>query len=915
VANGEGVAAQGDRRRREIVTPERWKQVEAVFEQALELPAEARQDFFHKMCNGDEELRREVDSLLQAHARAGNFIDKRSLFFSGESLEENDAAVAAGQLIGSYRIVREIGRGGMGAVYLAERADEQYEKRVAIKVIKRGMDTDSVLRHFRNERQILASFDHPNIARLFDGGTTEDGLPYFVMEYVEGVPIDKYCHAHRVSITERLKLFREVCAAVIYAHRRTVIHRDIKPSNILVTSEGVPKLLDFGIAKVLQAGDGGGALMTATGLRPMTPEYASPEQVRGEPVTTASDVYSLGVVFYELLTGRSPYAFTSRSPLDVERTITDTEPRRPSIAVTSNGNKQSRVRDGKLLRGDLDNIVLTALRKEPTRRYQSVEQFSEDIRRHLEARPVLARKDTIGYRAGKFVRRNTVATAAVALVFLSLLGGVIATTWQAHRANLAKARAERRFNDVRQLAHSVLFDYHDAIRNLPGATRVRERLVKDGLTYLDSLASEASGDPALQRELAAAYERVGDVRGQAYSANLGDSAGAIDSYQKALRIREALVAAAPGDMQKRRDLAAIHGKIGNQLADTSEAARGLEYLRKSLALYSELAAADPSNDGLRHDLAETYNATGLALEGRGDMAVALDHYRKALPIYEELLGASPQDHGNRRSFSAVHENIGRALFLSNDVKGALQHNQKALELREALVTEDPTNADYRRLLGVSYQDNGDYQAWIKDTKAALDSFRKKLTLDEHSVAADPANAQARGDLAYSCQRMGDLLAESGDYAQALPHYRRALEIYGKAAAGSQELGLPIRVVTTQACVAKTYAKLGDANQARSACRKAIELLQTTRDDPSDVSQRRLRVVIYGVLGDAYAVLAADKKSPSGLAPENWRAAGEMYRRSLDLMKDLQTRGILDAEEIPEIENTGRKIAECDKLSQ
>jgi tetratricopeptide (TPR) repeat protein len=844
---------------------------------------------------------------------------------------DRSAALSSGQRLDRYRIVREIGRGGMGAVYLAERADEQYQKRVAIKLIKRGMDTDSVLRHFRNERQILANFDHPNIARLFDGGTTEDGLPYFVMEYVEGIPIDKYCHAHGLSIIDRLKLFREACAAIIYAHRHTVIHRDIKPSNILVTSEGMPKLLDFGIAKMLQAGDGAEGLMTATGLRPMTPEYASPEQVRGEPVTTASDVYSLGVVLYEVLTGCSPYYVASHSLREVERAITEQEPTKPSTAVRDHdsrfqnrdsSNSRFTIHDSRALRGDLDNIVLMALRKEPARRYQSVDQFSEDIRRHLEARPVLARKDTIGYRAAKFVRRNRAATAAAVLILLSLVGGLVATTWQAHRARLQeaaakaeKARAERRFNDVRQLAHSVLFDYHDAIKNLPGATRVRERLVKDGLTYLDSLASEASGDPALQRELAAAYERVGDVRGQAYSANLGDSAGAIDSYQKALRIREALVAAAPRDMQKRRDLAAIYGKIGNQLADTSEAARGIEYLRKSLALYSELTADDPSNSGLRHDLAETYNATGLALEGRDDMAVALDHYRKALPIYEELLAANPQDHGNRRSFSAVHENIGRALFLSNDVKGALQHNQKALELREALVTEDPTNADYRRLLGVSYQDNGDYQAWIKDTKAALDSFRKKLALDEHSVAADPANAQARGDLAYSCQRMGDLLAESGDYPQALRHYRRALEIYRKAAADSQELGLPIRVVTTQACVAKTYAKLGDASQARSECRKAIDLLQTTRDDPSDVSQRRLRVVIYGVLGDAYAMLAADKKSPSDLVPENWRAAGQMYRRSLNLMEDLRKRGILDAEEIPEIENTGRKIAECDKLSQ
>src|SRR5204863_9694351 len=286
-----------------------------------------------------------------------------------------------GRRVGSYRVVREVGRGGMGAVYLAERADSAFHKRVAVKVVKRGMDTDFILRRFRHERQILASFDHPNIARLLDGGTTEEGLPYFVMEYVEGLPIDASCDTQALSIIERLKLFRHVCAAVTYAHRHTVIHRDIKPSNILVTSDGTPKLLDFGIAKILQPGGGPEALMTMTGVRPMTPEYASPEQVRGEPVTTASDVYSLGIVLYELLVGRSPYRFTSRSPLDVAREITDTEPPRPSTAVA--GGKDLKfdptgVRNSKALKGDLDTIVLMALRKEPERRYRSVEQFSED---------------------------------------------------------------------------------------------------------------------------------------------------------------------------------------------------------------------------------------------------------------------------------------------------------------------------------------------------------------------------------------------------------------------------------------------------------------------------------------------------------------------------------------------------------
>ena len=324
------------------MTPERWKQIEAIFEQALELEANERAAFVQKSCTGDEELRREVESLLESHATAGGFIDDRSLFISEAGLKDDDEDVRVGQLIGAYRIVREIGRGGMGAVYLAERADEQYRRRVAIKVIKRGMDTDAVLRHFRKERQILADFDHPNIARLFDGGTTVNGLPYFVMEYIEGVAIDQYCTVSTLSIEERLELFLQVCTAVSYAHRHTVIHRDVKPSNILVTSDGVPKLLDFGIAKMLQTTDSQESLVTAAGLRPMTPEYASPEQVHGQLVTTASDVYSLGVVLYELLTGSSPYRLTSHAPREVERVITEQQPDRPSTVTADPDRKSTR---------------------------------------------------------------------------------------------------------------------------------------------------------------------------------------------------------------------------------------------------------------------------------------------------------------------------------------------------------------------------------------------------------------------------------------------------------------------------------------------------------------------------------------------------------------------------------------------
>ena len=901
------------------MTPERWKEIEGIFEHALELQGNDRAAFLQKSCNGDEDLRREVESLLESHASAGDFMDEHSRFFSDENLKDGDEAVPSGQLIGAYRIIRQIGRGGMGAVYLAERADEQFEQRVAIKLIKRGMDTESVLRHFRNERQILASFNHPNIARLFDGGTTTDGLPYFVMEYVEGVPIDKYCNERDLPIGERLKLFREVCAAVTYAHRHTVIHRDIKPSNILVTSDGIPKLLDFGIAKILQTGDGVELLVTATGVRPMTPEYASPEQVRGDPVTTASDVYSLGVVLYGLLTGTSPYRFTSRAPRDVEHAITEQEPTRPSTVIADDKNPHSAIRNPKLLRGDLDNIVLMALRKEPERRYQSVDQFSEDIRRHLDACPVLARKDTIGYRAAKFVRRNQAATIAAALVLLALIGGIIATSSEAHRAKIQeatakaeKARAERRFNDVRQLAHSVLFDYHDAIKNLPGATRVRERLVKDALVYLDSLAREAGGEPALQRELAAAYERVGDVTGEAYGASLGDMAGALQSYEKALRIREALVAAAPHDVQSRRDLGDIYRKVGNQLLETKEAARGVEYLKKSLALSFSLAQELPRDSDIRRELAENYNSVGAALRDIGDTAGALEHLRKALPIYEELLAVNSRDRGLRRSLSVVYQNIGTTLFLTNDTKGALENNQKVVVLREALVAEDPTNADYRRILAVSYQDDGDYRSWAKDNAGALESFRKKLAIDEQSVAADPANAQAAGDLAYSNTRIGELLANSGDYAQAVGFLGRAADAYEKSLARDrQNQLLPMRAASTYARLAGAYARLGNMTSAHVECAKANKILSTSVDGVANAMARRVRAIAYGDLAEAHASLAGSNSARPASAAADWRAAREMYQRSLNLLEDLKKQGILDAEELPELDKTRQKIAECE----
>jgi tetratricopeptide (TPR) repeat protein len=553
-----------------------------------------------------------------------------------------------------------------------------------------------------------------------------------------------------------------------------------------------------------------------------------------------------------------------------------------------------------------------ALRKEPERRYQSVEQFSEDIRRHLEALPVVARKDTLAYRSAKFVRRNAVTTAAAAFVFLTLLGGIIATTSQAHRAKAEKARAERRFNDVRQLARSVLFDYHDAIKDLPGATRVRERLVKDALTYLDSLASEAAGDPALQRELAAAYQRVGDVRGQAFSASLGDRAGAMESYLKSLRIHEALVAATPRDAQNRRDLADIHRKIGNALLETSEAARGLEYLRTSLEIYSKLAVERSANPDARADLADIYNDIGSALEDRGDMAGTLEHHRKAMPLREALVASQPSNAKARRDLSVTYVNTGRALYFNGDTAGAMEINRKALDLRTALNSEDPTNADYRRLLAIAYQNDGDYRAHSGDIAGALESFRKKIVLDRESLATDPANAQARLDFAYSSERMGVLLSQLGQNSEAVSHFRDNLSSQEKTvAADPQNLSARYKLVLARAEVAETEAKLGKRDFALAGCREAVALLNEASDDPTNAYIRGLRGRIYSYLGSAYAALANAHLTTAGERRDDWRNARVMYERSLTVWNDLRSRALLLADDATKPEELSREIAKCD----
>ncbi|MEK6289610.1 MAG: serine/threonine-protein kinase [Acidobacteriota bacterium] len=914
------------------MTPDKWKQVLELFEAALELAPGERAAFLGEACRGDSSLRGEVEALLSADNKAEGFLDGRleaatALFGDGE------APLVEGAMIGAYRIVRELGRGGMGTVYLAGRADDTYKKRVAIKLIKRGMDTEEVLSRFRNERQILASLDHPNIARLFDGGTTDQGLPYFVMEYIEGQPIDRYCDERKLTTAERLQLFRTVCAAAHYAHQNLVVHRDLKPSNILVTNEGAVKLLDFGIAKLLNPDLYARTdVATAQWVRPMTPDYASPEQARGLKITTASDTYSLGVILYELLTGRRPYRITSYTPQEIERVICEQEPEKPSTAVhrvetvpSPDGETQialspekvSRTREGqpeklrRKLAGDLDNIVLMAMRKESQRRYASVEQLAEDLRRHLEGLPVIARKDTFAYRASKFVKRHKAGVVAAALIVVILLAGVIVTLWQASVARSQRAIAERRFNDVRNLANSLVFRLHDEIADLPGSTRARQTLVQMALEYLDALAKEAGGDASLQAELASAYEKVGDVQGNPSNANLGDIQGALASYQKAQAIRETLVQRNLTDRKMRGELARNQVFVSDLLSQMGDTAAGLESQQRTLSVFQSLVEEDPRDVDARDGLGNSENRMGYLLLTMGKADEALEHQRKSAAIRKLLAAENPNEVKFQRNLAVSYLWLALTLGELNDSQGAIVSWRQAIAGFEAIATANPTSARSRRDVQSSYNGLGDALMKAGDLDSALESQLKALSHSEESYASDKNNAVILEDVSYSLKQIGGILVEKGDVAGALKIYRRALDIYEKRIAED-------RMNTMYSAFAaeihngmgNAMMKANDLSEAMKSYRRALAIFEKlSSEDPAEAMKRRELARSCSNLGNVYAILAS--KSPGNQRIENWREARSNYQKSLDILLDMRNRGTLPAVESGEPEKIAAEIARCD----
>jgi eukaryotic-like serine/threonine-protein kinase len=752
------------------MTPERYRQIDGVFQKAAEFAPADRAGFLDAACRGDEELRREVESLLE-HDAPDTRLERSIRDMSKSMVSDREP-----ERLGPYRVTGVIGRGGMGVVYAAVRDDDSYRKQVAVKLVKRGMDTDFVLTRFKSERRILARLEHPNIAQLLDGGSADDGRPYFVMEHVQGEPITTYCEKRELPVPARLRLFLAVCSAVQHAHQNMVVHRDLKPSNVLVTGDGAVKLLDFGIAKVLQGGDDDSDEQTVAGLRMMTPGYASPEQALGQPVTTASDVYSLGAVLYELL---------ARQPLSAA---------------------DSKVK-AKALTGDLGNIVSMALRKEPERRYATADQLAADLRRALEHRPVQARPDTFGYRARKFIRRNRIGLAAVVMLSVSLVGGTAVSMWQARRA-------ERRFELVRKLAGALIYDVHDEIRDLAGSTRARQKIVATGLEYLSALEREAAGDPNLQRDLASAYLRIGDVQGGVFSANLGDTKGALASYRKARGLLAGMRVTPESTLQ----VATTEAKIAEVLMYHGDLTGSLETFRQAQKLVEPLTAVEA-----RQRLASTLQGIARVQGLQRDMDAAHATAMKVLEI-RRALSENEKTADAQSALADAEAEVSMSLQRRGRAKEALPHARKALEIRQEQAARDQNNASAQRGLILSYSHVADVlgnptMPSLGDTAGAIAMYREMTAVAERVAAADALDRRAKYDLANCLLRLGSALTAADGAEEGVWLLERSASLMEEIAQTEPKNNRP------RLALAFLHVRIGDGLRTMGRARASLDRYQ------------------------------------------------------------------------------------------
>ena len=781
-----------------------WRRIEEVFLAALEQPALDRERFVANACDGDDPLREEVISMLRSHEETRNFLETPAYQQNAELLAEQTGALKIGEKVGDYRIRSLLGEGGMGEVYLAE--DLSLGRKVALKLVRPGFGGANLLRQFQREERILGGLTHPNIAQLYGAAFTAGGVPYFVMEYVEGERLDSYCESRRLSIRERLELFRKICSAVSYAHQHLVIHRDLKPGNIRVTPEGEPKLLDFGIAKLLDDESVAVPAQTITLTAAMTPDYASPEQLRGEAMTTATDVYSLGVILFELLTGQKPYRTKSRRIEEVSRAITEQEPTKPSTAAAKrDGNSKFEIRNSKLLKGDLDNIVLTAIRKEPARRYSSVNQFSEDIRRHLEGLPIIARKDTVGYRASKFVQRNRIAVAAAAVVMLAVVAALVVSLQQTKRARIQRDVAQRINSFLQNMLNSaapeskgievkvidLLSDASSRARtelaNEPAV--MSEILVTLGRTYFNL----GSLDKA-EADLQVALETSRKINGELHPTTAGSMSGLGCVYawrgraaegepisRKAVELQRKLHPAGHEDLAVALYCLGVNLSVGNQpkaaepllaeavalvrkhlgethgyyvtalvaLATALERGGEIETAEKTYRQAIEVGGRGPARN--RMYVAQAYGSLGVLLTNKAAYAEAEAAARQSEALYREVYGGD-----DNFSVAFNQSQLAFIYYLQADYVRAELEGKKALEaLRKHLGREHATTLGTALTVGLSLTRNGkaiEGEPYLQEAVAV----RKRTT--------PPGDAGT----AHASSILGECLTVQSRYAEAEP---------------------------------------------------------------------------------------------------------------------------------------------------
>ncbi len=769
-----------------------WEQLQQLFWEACELDEAARRAFLEERCAGDEPLRGELERLLAAHDR------------ERAAGAQTDAGAAPGRF-GVWQTTRLLARGGMGEVWLAHRADGEHEQVAALKILSPYLAAPDSVDRFRRERQLLARLEHPNIARLLDGGVGRGGEPFLVMEYVEGVRLDRYCDEQRLPIPARLRLFVKICAAVNAAHQHFVVHRDLKPSNILVTKEGEPKLLDFGIAKVMDSETG--RERTATINQFLTPTYASPEVLRGEPAAAASDVYSLGVLLYELLTGNRPFGTSDALPAaEWKRALRDTAPARPWQVNESTAAQRSTTaaRLRQTIEGDLTTILDKALRHEPGQRYQSAERLAEDLSLYLANRPILARPQTLRYRATKFVARHRWPVGIAAVMLLGIALGVASTIAE-------KRVAERRFGEVRQLAHYVLFDLYDDVGNLSGSAKVRAEMARRATEYLNTLAREAQNNRSLRLELADGYLRLGDIQGNMFRTNLGDTRAALATYQRGIDLLSPL--ANDRDAVRLRTLIDLHRA---QATDANSATRGdFDRLRSAVERFEKLAGNPPRVED-DYQLGQAYTLLGaleqqhggwvsLSAVGMSEFDRAEAHLRRAVtsprsqPDYAyalaELLDRRAQsyasldpersiaydrqaievltrvreperNYGSFRILQArVHSNLTFTYGQVNQLATALEHAGAAEQIYLPLVAASPEDRNVRYRLVVLRRVAGIVEGYARRWAEAAEEFSKGIADYDILLETGP-NAQYRGYQAELRMRLGDVLWESGRKREA-----------------------------------------------------------------------------------------------------------------------------------------------------